>query len=145
MEPTMTHERTDRLTEKQKTYIVQRLAMDDEPAEIAFGLKTEFGVDITPRSVAQYLPGMTRGKRLSEPLKALFWETRKSYVLTNHKVYALDMPTRLLLQERVAGEAWAARRYGVAEEIEEAISAECRAYVREFRGDPYGRRLVKFH
>jgi hypothetical protein len=141
----MTIERTDRLTSKQKIYIVERLAIYDDLTEIAFGLKTQFRVDMMPRSVAQYLPGMPRGKRLSQALKALFWQIRRSYVLTHDKVYALDMPARLLLQRRAANEAGAARRHEIADEIEDAISEECKAYAREFRRDPYGRGLVKFH
>jgi hypothetical protein len=135
---------TVKLTARQKTYVVERLAVYDGPAEIAYGLKTKFGVDITPRSVAQYEPGMARGRRISEPLKALFWQIRRSYVLTDDKVYALDMPARLLLQERAAREAWAAGRYDIADEIEEAVSQACKAYAREFRRDPYGRNLVRF-
>ena len=58
----MPRKRTDTLTCKQKTYIVKRLAVHDSPAVIAHGLKEEFGVDITPRAVAQYQPGMARGR-----------------------------------------------------------------------------------
>jgi hypothetical protein len=141
----MTFKCTGRLTAKQKIYIVERLAIYDEPAEIAYGLKAIFGIEITPRSVAEYLPGMARGKRLSEPLKALFWQIRKSYVLTHDKVYTLDIATRLLLLERAANEAGAARRHGIADEIQDAISEDCKAYAREFRRDPYERKVVRFH
>jgi hypothetical protein len=57
----------------------------------------------------------------------------------------LDIATRLLLQERAANEAGAARRYGIADEIQDAISEQCKAYVRAFRRDPYERKLVRFH
>jgi hypothetical protein len=145
MEHAMTLERTRTLTAKQKIYVVERLAPYDALVEIAYGLKAQFGVDITPRSVAQHLPGMPGGKRLSAPLKALFWQTRRGYVLTHDKVYALDLPTRLLLQERAANEARAARQHEIADDIDDAISEQCKLYVREFRRDPYGENLVRFH
>jgi hypothetical protein len=141
----MTIERTGRLTDEQKTYIVERLASYDDPAEIAFGLKTQFGVDITPRAVAHYQPGMVRGKKLSEPLQALFWQARKTFVLTHDEIWAMDLLMRTSLRERALLEAWAAHQCGIANDILDAIAQECRAYEREFGHQPRGPNPIKFH
>jgi hypothetical protein len=141
----MTFKCTRTLTDKQKTYLVTRLAADDAPAEIADGLKEEFGVDITPRSVARYHPGMARGHKLSAPLQALFWEARKSYILTNDEILSMDILMRIGLQERVVLEAWAARQYRIANDILDAIAGECGDYKRAFGHEPSGPSPLKFH
>jgi hypothetical protein len=135
---------THTLSDEQKTYIVERLATYDPPAEIAYGLKTMFGVDMTPRSIAQYQPGMARGKKLSHPLRALFWQTRKNFILTHDDIFAMDLLMRIGLRERVFLEAWADRQWGIANDILDAIAEECNDYARVFGHEPRGPNPVNF-
>jgi hypothetical protein len=66
MEHAMTLERTRTLTAKQKIYVVERLAPYDALVEIAYGLKAQFGVDITPRwlrSICRECPAGSGSRR----------------------------------------------------------------------------------
>jgi hypothetical protein len=140
----MAFEGTDTLSDKQKAYLVMRLAADDPPAEIAQGFRRMFGIDITPRAVAHYLPGMTCGETLSPALQALYWETRLGFVLT--KVRAMDMQTRVDLQERVLFEAMVAGQYQVSDTILDAMAEEREAFEEEFgQHAPCGRYPLEFH
>lgn len=141
----MTTARSGGLNDTQMTYVVTRLAADGAPAEIAQGLKTMFGIDITPRAVARYHPATAGRKKLSKPLQALFWEIRKNHFLTNDDILGMDLKMRLALRQRVFFEAWAAGQLGIANEILDAISAECNAYEREFGHEPSGPSPLRTH
>jgi hypothetical protein len=69
-----------KLTESQKLAIVQALACFDTPSEVAAAVKEEFGVTISRQQVAAYDPTKATGRDLSKKLRALFEETRRTFL-----------------------------------------------------------------
>lgn len=69
---------SEALTQAQKTFVVQRLAMFRTPSEVVELVNQEFGVAISRQRVQKYHP--ERNSDLAEVWRQIFYETRKKYV-----------------------------------------------------------------
>lgn len=69
-----------RLTEDEKIFIVQRLAMFDSVLEVVAALKEELGIDLSPQGVEHYDPAKNAGKSLAKKFVELFDKTRKAFL-----------------------------------------------------------------
>lgn len=68
-----------KLSDKQKTFIVQALACWDTPSQVGEAFKDEFGLDVPRMQVAQYDPTKVAGKDLAKKWRDLFEATRKRF------------------------------------------------------------------
>lgn len=90
-----------KLTEAQRRFLTQRLAMYDTPTEAAEALKEEYGVEISRQLAARHDPTVAQGEGLNAKLKALFHETRERFlrdveqVPISHRVVRLKELQRL--------------------------------------------------
>ena len=64
-----------------KNFIVRCVACGDTPSEIAGKVKDEFGLTVTRQACMTYDPRTESGSHLSAPLRELFRETRKKFLL----------------------------------------------------------------
>lgn len=76
----MARKKTVRLDDKQKEFIVQRLACYDTPSEVAAAFKDEYGMEVAPQRVEAYDPTKRIGKDLSQKWRTLFEATRKGFL-----------------------------------------------------------------
>lgn len=67
------------LTEPQKVFVVQQLAMWKTPSEVADAVKEEFGVEIDRQQVHYYSPERAGGQQLPKKWRTLFDDTRKAF------------------------------------------------------------------
>lgn len=72
--------RRSKLTESEKTFVVQLLACFDTPSEVAAALRDEFGKELRPQSVEAYDPTKRAGRKLSAGWCTLFERTRQTYL-----------------------------------------------------------------
>ena len=68
---------TSKLTDAQREYVVERLAVFETPTAVARSLQQEFGIRISHQAVARYDP--TRSAKCPERWKLLFVATRNSF------------------------------------------------------------------
>ena len=69
-----------KLTNDQKVFLVQSLAMFDTPSEAVKQLQEAFGVTITKQSIEGYDPTKKAGENIAKRWRALFEATRKAFL-----------------------------------------------------------------
>lgn len=85
-----------KLSEVQKVFLVQRLALYESPKEAAEALKEEHGISITPQAAERYDPHKHAGRRLGKKWCELFEHTRKALLKDVEKHVPLaNKPVRL--------------------------------------------------
>ncbi|MBN3755906.1 DUF2280 domain-containing protein [Paraburkholderia sp. Tr-20389] len=93
------------LTEDLKLAIVRALACYDSPKQVARCIKEEFGVTVSPQQVESYDPEKYAGRALSKKWRAIFEQTRKSFLEDIGKVSVANAAVRLRRIERLANKA----------------------------------------
>jgi hypothetical protein len=94
-----------KLDREQQTFAVQALACFDSPAVVVASLKREFAVVISPQAVECYDPTKKAGRNLSHRWKALFEETRKTFLEDTASVAISHRAVRLRALQRMADKA----------------------------------------
>lgn len=94
-----------KLSREQQTYVVQALACFDSPAVVVAALKKDFGVVISPQAVECYDPTKKAGRNLSVRWKALFEETRKTFLEDTATIAISHRAVRLRALQRMADKA----------------------------------------
>jgi hypothetical protein len=98
-----------KLTEPQKLFIVKALACFDTPTRIASAVRDEFDLEITRFQAAEYDPTTIRGRGISKKLKAVFEETRKTFLTElgelpiANQAYRLRTLQRMLIKSESQG------------------------------------------
>lgn len=94
-----------KLDRDQQTFVVQALACFDSPAVVVASLKKEFGAAISPQAVECYDPTKKAGRNLSDRWKALFEETRKTFLEDTAAIAISHRAVRLRALQRMADKA----------------------------------------
>ncbi|QJS27455.1 DUF2280 domain-containing protein [Rhizobium ruizarguesonis] len=94
-----------KLNREQQTYAVQALACFDSPSVVAAALRKEFNVVLTPQSVESYDPTKKAGRNLAARWKALFEETRKTFLEDTASIAISHRAVRLRALQRMADKA----------------------------------------
>jgi hypothetical protein len=94
-----------KLDREQQTYVVQALACFDSPSVVAAALRKEFSVTLTPQSIEAYDPTKKAGKNLAERWKALFEETRRTFLEDTASIAISHRAVRLRALQRMADKA----------------------------------------
>lgn len=94
-----------KLNREQQTYAVQALACFDSPSIVAAALRKEFNVSLTPQSVEAYDPTKKAGRNLALRWKALFEETRKTFLEDTASIAISHRAVRLRALQRMADKA----------------------------------------
>ena len=113
-----------KLTEKQKEYVVHRLAAYDNPSEVQKGLLAEFGVKITRPSVQFYDPTTRAGSRLHEKWASLFHATRDALHEGSARIGACHALVRIRWREQLVFKAMEADNLYLANFILDSIARE---------------------
>ncbi|MGN8022169.1 DUF2280 domain-containing protein [Phyllobacterium sp. 22229] len=94
-----------KLNQHVQTFIVQSLACFDTPSVVVEAVRKEFGESITRQSVEGYDPNKKAGANLSEKWKALFEETRKTFLEDTATIAISHRAVRLRALQRMAEKA----------------------------------------
>lgn len=94
-----------KLTHEQQTYAVQALACFDSPSVVAAALRKDYGVIITPQTIEGYDPTKKAGANLSVKWKALFEETRKTFLEDTASIAISHRAVRLRALQRMSEKA----------------------------------------
>ncbi|WP_457586152.1 DUF2280 domain-containing protein [Ensifer canadensis] len=93
------------LKDEVKTFIVQSLACFDTPSVVVDAVRKEFGATITRQSVEGYDPTKKAGSNLAEKWRALFEETRKTFLEDTATIAISHRAVRLRALQRMAEKA----------------------------------------
>ncbi|MDW9984799.1 DUF2280 domain-containing protein [Sinorhizobium meliloti] len=94
-----------KLSDEVKTYIVQALACFDSPSIVAAAVKKEFGVDVSRQLVESHDPNKKAALGLAPKWKALFEETRKTFLEDTATIAISHRAVRLRALQRMAEKA----------------------------------------
>lgn len=94
-----------KLTREQQTYVVQALACFDTPSVVVASVKKDFGVTLSPQLVETYDPTKKAGRNVASRWKALFEETRKTFLEDTASIAISHRAVRLRALQRMADKA----------------------------------------
>lgn len=94
-----------KLSDEVKTYIVQALACFDSPSVVAVAVKKEFGVDVSRQLVESHDPNKKAASGLAPKWRALFEETRKTFLEDTATIAISHRAVRLRALQRMADKA----------------------------------------
>lgn len=94
-----------KLTQEQRTYVVQALACFDPPGVVAKAVKEEFGVVVSLQAIEAYDPHKRAGRNLAPKWRAVFEETRKTFLEDTSKIGVSHRAVRLRAIQRMAEKA----------------------------------------
>lgn len=94
-----------KLSDPIKTYIVQALACFDTPSIVAEAVRKEFGETVTRQSIEGYDPNKKAGSGMAPKWKALFEETRKTFLEDTASIAISHRAVRLRALQRMADKA----------------------------------------
>jgi hypothetical protein len=94
-----------KLTDGVKTFIVQSLACFDSPSVVVDAVKREYGETITRQAVEGYDPNKKAGANLSVKWRALFEETRKTFLEDTATIAISHRAVRLRALQRMSEKA----------------------------------------
>jgi len=94
-----------KLTDEARTFVVQSLAMYDPPSIVAAAVKKDFDLIITPQGCEAYDPTKRAGAKLSDKWRALFKETRSTFLEDTSRIGISHRATRLRALQRMADRA----------------------------------------
>lgn len=114
----------NKLPTEAQTYAVQALACFDAPSIVAAAIKKEFDVTVTPQAIEAYDPGKRAGAKLSDKWKALFEETRKSFLEDTSKIAISHRAVRLRALQRMAERAETMGNIALAAQLHEQAAKE---------------------
>jgi hypothetical protein len=94
-----------KLTREQQTYVVQALACFDTPSVVVASVKKDYGVTLSPQLVETYDPTKKAGRNVAARWKALFEETRKTFLEDTASIAISHRAVRLRALQRMADKA----------------------------------------
>ncbi|WP_313522548.1 DUF2280 domain-containing protein [Shinella sp.] len=94
-----------KLTREQQTYVVQALACFDTPSVVVASVKKDFGVTLSPQLVETYDPTKKAGRNVAARWKALFEETRKTFLEDTASIGISHRAVRLRALQRMVDKA----------------------------------------
>ncbi|MBD8651498.1 DUF2280 domain-containing protein [Rhizobium sp. CFBP 13726] len=94
-----------KLSDDVKTYIVQALACFDSPSIVAGSVKTEFGIGVSRQLVESHDPNKKAASGLAPKWRALFEETRKTFLEDTASIAISHRAVRLRALQRMADKA----------------------------------------
>lgn len=94
-----------KLSDEVKTYIVQALACFDSPSIVAAAVKKEFGVEASRQLVESHDPNKKAASGLAPKWRALFEETRKTFLEDTATIAISHRAVRLRALQRMADKA----------------------------------------
>ncbi len=94
-----------KLTREQQTYVVQALACFDTPSVVVASVKKDFGITLSPQLVETYDPTKKAGRNVAARWKALFEETRKTFLEDTASIAISHRAVRLRALQRMADKA----------------------------------------
>lgn len=113
-----------RLTNEQKTYVVQALACFDGPSAVAKALKEDFGVTITPQAIECYDPNKRAGRGLADKWRAIFEETRSAFLEDTSQIGISHRAVRLRTLQRMVVRAETIGNLVLAKDLLEQAAKE---------------------
>lgn len=93
------------LSEEAKLFVVQSLACFETPSEVAKAVKEAFDVEITRQAVEFYDPNKRAARGLSDEMRAIFAETRKTFLEDTASIGVSHRVVRLQTLQRMAQRA----------------------------------------
>jgi len=94
-----------KLSVEVQTFVVQSLACFDTPSIVVDAVRKEYGETITRQSVEGYDPTKKAGANLAEKWRALFEETRKTFLEDTANIGISHRAVRLRALQRMAEKA----------------------------------------
>lgn len=94
-----------KLNDGVRTFIVQALACFDTPSVVVKAVKEEFGQSITRQSVECYDPHKRAGRDLAKKWRAIFEQTRETFLEDTSKIGISHRAVRLRALQRMADKA----------------------------------------
>ncbi|MDK4720120.1 DUF2280 domain-containing protein [Rhizobium sp. CNPSo 3968] len=94
-----------KLSDEVKTYIVQALACFDSPSIVASAVKKEFDIDVSRQLVESHDPNKKAASGLAPKWRALFEETRKTFLEDTASIAISHRTVRLRALQRMADKA----------------------------------------
>jgi hypothetical protein len=106
-----------RLSDEEKTYIVQSLACFDAPSAISTAAKQDLGLEVSRQGIEAYDPNKRAGRALAARWRVLFAETRKAFLEDTAKIAISHRAVRLRALDRMATRAEGRGNYKLAMEL----------------------------
>ena len=94
-----------KLSDEVKTYIVQALACFDSPSIVAAAVKKDFGIEVSRQLVESHDPNKKAASGLAAKWRALFEETRKTFLEDTASIGISHRAVRLRALQRMADKA----------------------------------------
>jgi len=113
-----------KLTDEARTFVVQSLAMFDPPSVVAAAVRKEYSAEITPQSIEAYDPTKRAGAKLSEKWKALFEETRRTFLEDTSRIGISHRAVRLRALHRMAEKAESMSNLALAAQLHKQAAEE---------------------
>lgn len=133
-----------KLDDRVRDFIVRALACFDSPAQVAAAVSEEFAITIDRSQVQKYDPTKAAGVDLSPKWRAIFEQTRKTFVEDASKIPIASKAYRLRRLQRMHEDAISKRNLPLAAALlEQAAKEEGGAFTnrRELTG-PNGRPIA---
>ncbi|MCO4316331.1 DUF2280 domain-containing protein [Phyllobacterium sp. 21LDTY02-6] len=94
-----------KLSDEVKTYIVQAVACFDSPSVVAAAVKKEMGIEVSRQLVESHDPNKKAASGLAPKWRALFEETRKTFLEDTATIAISHRAVRLRALQRMADKA----------------------------------------
>lgn len=94
-----------KLSDEVKRYIVQALACFDSPSIVAAAVKKDFGIEVSRQLVESHDPNKKAASGLAAKWRALFEETRKTFLEDTASIGISHRAVRLRALQRMADKA----------------------------------------
>ncbi|TRC78527.1 DUF2280 domain-containing protein [Mesorhizobium sp. WSM4310] len=113
-----------KLSEAAKTFIVQSVACFDTPSVVVEAVRKEFGAQVTRQTVEGYDPTKKAGAALSAKWRALFEETRKTFLEDTATIAISHRAVRLRALQRMADKAETMGNMSLAAQLHKQAAEE---------------------
>jgi hypothetical protein len=114
----------NRLTDRQKIYVVRRLAAYDKARAIAEDLARDFGVTVTIKAIESYNPCLATGRHLAQRWCKLFAEAREEYLKSVAEIGYTQKAVRIQKRAGLVDRAEEAGQFKAASDILDAIARD---------------------
>lgn len=113
-----------KLSDEVKTFIVQSLACFDSPSVVAKAVKAEFDIEVSRQLVESHDPNKVAASGLAARWRALFEETRKTFLEDTSQIAISHRAVRLRALQRMAEKAEAQGNMVLAASLMEQAAKE---------------------
>jgi len=113
-----------KLNTEVQTFVVQSLACFDAPSVVVEAVRREFGETITRQTVEGYDPTKKAGSSLSTKWRALFEETRKTFLEDTATIAISHRAVRLRALQRMADKAETMGNMSLAAQLHKQAAEE---------------------